>query len=101
MVSLLFTTVDLLSPEVIASVSRGLTAVVGLFVAGMAYRGYLRNDARKMLWLAVGIGLLTGGVFFASVVVNGAGGGDGGILLARGVVTVVGLSAVLYAFVRS
>jgi len=79
-----------------------LTAAAGLFVAGLAYLGYLRNDAPKMMWLAVGIGLLTGGVFFASVVLNGAGAGvgDGGGLLARGSVTVVGLSAVLYVFVR-
>ena len=100
MVSLLLTTVDLLSPEVIASVSRGLTAVVGLFVAGMAYRGYLRNDAAKMLWLAVGIGLLTAGTFLVSVVLDGFGIGDGGVLLSVGAVNVLGLSAVLYAFVR-
>lgn len=90
---------DLLSPEVLATASRGLTAAVGLFVAGLAYRGYRRNDAAKMLWLGVGIGLLTAGTFLAAVVLGGAGVGDGGVLLARGSVNVLGLSAVLYAFV--
>jgi hypothetical protein len=91
---------DLLSPEGIATASRGLTAAVGLFVAGLAYRGYRRNDARKMLWLAVGIGLLTAGTFLVSVVLDGFGIGDGGVLLSVGAVNVLGLSAVLYAFVR-
>ena len=36
-----------------------LTAVVGGFVAYQAYRGYRRNDSRAMLFLAVGILLLT------------------------------------------
>lgn len=92
--------VDLLSPEAVATASRGLTAVAGLFVAGLAYRGYRRNDAAKMLWLAVGIGLLTAGTFLASVVLNGVGVGDGGVLLSVGAVNVLGLSAILYAFVR-
>jgi ABC-type enterochelin transport system permease subunit len=92
--------VDLLSPEAVATASRGLTAVAGLLVAGLAYRGYRRNDARKMLWLAVGIGLLTAGTFLVSVVLDGFGIGDGGVLLSVGAVNVLGLSAILYAFVR-
>jgi len=88
---------DLLSPATVAVVSRGLTAVVGLFVAGLAYRGYQRNDASKMRTLAVGIGLLTGGVFIVATGVDRAGGSPGVVLVARGVVTVLGLSAVLYA----
>ena len=36
-----------------------VTAVVGGFVAYQAYRGYHRNASRAMLFLAVGIVLLT------------------------------------------
>jgi hypothetical protein len=89
--------VDLFSPSSIALVSRGLTAAVGLFVAVLAYRGYQRNNAPKMRLLAVGIGLLTTGVFVLATIVDQAGGGPGVVLLARGLVTVAGLSAVLYA----
>lgn len=86
-----------LTPETVAFLSRGLTAAVGLFVAALAYRGFRRNDARKMRWLALGIGLLTTGAFLAVVVAEQLGAGDGPILLARTLVTVGGLGAVLYA----
>ena len=88
---------DLATPTVVASVSRALTAVVGLFVAVLAYRGYRRNNAAMMRSLAIGIGLLTAGVASVVVVVDQVGGGSGVILLARGLVTVVGLCAILYA----
>lgn len=90
---------ELATPSTVAWALRALTAVVGLFVAGLAYRGYRRNDAPKMRSLAVGIGLVTAGVFLAVVAVDRAGGGAGAVLVARGAVTVAGLSAVLYAFV--
>lgn len=77
--------------------SRALTALVGLFVAGLAYRGYRRNDASKMRSLAGGIFLLTTGAFLAVVVVSRLGTETGQILLVRGLVTVAGLGAVLYA----
>jgi hypothetical protein len=32
-----------------------ITAIVGLFVAYLAYRGYLRNESRRMRALSVGI----------------------------------------------
>lgn len=92
---------DLLTPEAIAWVSRALTAVVGLFVALLAYRGFRRNDAPKMGALAVGIGLLTAGVFLAVALADLVGAGTGVVLLARGAVTVAGLAAVLYALVRA
>lgn len=91
--------VALSEPSSIALASRGLTAAVGLFVAALAYRGYQRNDASEMRSLAVGIGLLTVGVFVLVTVVDQVGGGPGVVLLTRGIVTVVGLSAVLYALV--
>jgi len=90
---------DLLTPTTVALASRTLTAVVGLFVAGLAYRGYRRNRAPMMRSLAIGIGLLTAGVVLAATVVDQAGGGDGVVLLTRGLVTVAGLCAILYALV--
>jgi hypothetical protein len=40
--------------ELVAALS-ALTAVVGLFVGSLAYRGYRRNDSRRMRALAVGV----------------------------------------------
>lgn len=88
---------DLLTPTNVALASRALTAVVGLFVAALAYRGYRRNDAPMMRSLAIGIVLLTAGVALAVVAVDRAGGGSGAVLLVRGLVTVAGLCAILYA----
>lgn len=91
---------DPLAPATVAWASRALTAAVGLFVAVLAYRGFRRNDAPKMRALAVGIGLLTAGVFLAVAVAELASAGAGVVLLVRGLVTVAGLCAVLYALVR-
>lgn len=41
--------------ELLALTTTALTAVVGLIVAGQAYRGYRRNDSARMRALAVGI----------------------------------------------
>lgn len=92
-------TAELLPPSGVALASRVLTAVVGLFVATLAYRGYRRNRAPMMRSLAIGVGLLTAGVVLAATVVDQAGGGDGVVLLARGLVTVAGLCAILHALV--
>lgn len=89
----------LITPSTVAFVSRALTAIVGLIVAGLAYRGYRRNDAPKMRLLAVGIGFLTAGVFTVVFAADLIGAGEGIVLVARGLVTVIGLSAVLYALV--
>lgn len=43
----------------LTAVTALITAVVGGFVAYQAYRGYQRNASRAMLFLAVGILLLT------------------------------------------
>ena len=87
-------------PDTVAWASRALTAAVGLFVAALAYRGFRRNDAPKMRALAVGIGLLTAGVFTAVVLAELAVVGGGVVLLVCGLVTVLGLCAVLYALLR-
>ncbi|WP_434522474.1 DUF7521 family protein [Halorubrum sp. AS12] len=86
--------IELLS---VVSVARGVTAVVGLFVATLAYRGYRRNGSAKMRVLAVGIGLLTVGVYVAVMLADMVGAGNGVVLLVRGLVTVISLCVVLYA----
>jgi hypothetical protein len=80
-------------------IARGVVAAVGLFVATLAYRGYRRNGSAKMQALAIGIGLLTAGVFTAVLFIDLTGAGDGVVLLGRGLVTVIGLCVVLYAIV--
>jgi hypothetical protein len=77
-----------------------LTALIGLFVAMLAYRGFKRNDAPKMRLLTLGMGLLTTGVFLTVTVANVAETDTGGILVARGIVTVAGLCAVLLALLN-
>lgn len=85
------------TPSTVAIVSRTLTAVVGLFVATLAYRGYRRNNSPMMRSLAIGIGLITTGVVLVAVVLDQAGGTNGIVLLGRGLVTVTGLGAILHA----
>jgi hypothetical protein len=89
----------LVDPSSIALASRALTAAVGFFVALLAYRGFRRNNATKMRSLAVGIGLLTTGSFLVAMAVNTAGVGSGFVLLARGLVSVAGLSVILHALI--
>jgi len=88
-----------MEPLSMVSVARGVTAVVGLFVATLAYRGYRRNGSTKMQALAIGIGLLTVGVFAAVMFADVSGAGNGVVLLVRGLVTVIGLCVVLYAII--
>ncbi|WP_247003892.1 DUF7521 family protein [Halosolutus gelatinilyticus] len=87
--------------ELIA-ISAGATAVVGLLVAGLAYRGYRRNRSPPMLYLAVGILLLTA----IPVAVNGAllrltTATDAEILLLVTLAHLGGVIAVLYALTRA
>lgn len=86
-----------MEPASVVSVTRGVTALVGLFVATLAYRGYRRNGSAKMRALAIGIGLLTAGVYVAVMLADMGGAGNGVVLLVRGLVTVAGLCVVLYA----
>ena len=74
------------------------TALAGLFVASLAYWGYCRNESRPMLYLAVGIVLLTTvpvGVNYALPGVAGAT--DAETLLVVTVSHLVGVFAILYA----
>ena len=86
-----------MEPFSVVSITRGMTAIVGLFVAILAYRGYRQNGSPKMRALAIGIGLLTAGVYVAVILADASGAGSGVVLLVRGLVTVAGLSVVLYA----
>ncbi|PHQ38100.1 hypothetical protein DJ69_13440 [Halorubrum persicum] len=83
----------------VVSLSRGVTALVGLFVATLAYRGYRRNGSVKMRALAIGISLLTVGVYVVVMLADMVGAGNGIVLLVRGFVTVIGLCVVLYAII--
>jgi hypothetical protein len=94
---LLASSLSPMGPFSVVLIARGVTAIVGLFVATLAYRGYRRNGSKKMQALAVGIGLLTAGVLVAVLLADVTGAGNGVVLLVRGLVTVLGLCVVLYA----
>ncbi len=77
-------------------------AVVGVFVAYQAYRGYRRNESRPMLYLALGIVLLTA---VPVGVHHGLGGlttaTEAEILLGITAAHLGGVVAVLYALTRA
>ena len=78
------------------------TATAGLFVATLAYRGYRRNASRPMLYLALGIVLLTTvhvGMDYTLQGVTAAT--DAEILLAITTAHLVGVVAILYALTRA
>ncbi|MFC6824565.1 DUF7521 family protein [Halopelagius fulvigenes] len=79
-----------------------LTALAGLFVAYQAYRGYRRNRSRPMLYLAVGLVLLTAapvGVNYALTALTAAT--DAVVLLAVSLAHLAGVTAILYALTRA
>ena len=89
-------------PVELISVFPAVTAVAGLFVALLAFDGYRRNDSRPMLYLAVGIALLTTvsvGIDFGLTLLTGAT--DAEILLAITVAHLAGVTAILYALTRA
>lgn len=53
--------------ELLSVVSLLLVAAVGTLIAFQAYRGYRRNDSVAMLYLAVGLLLLTLGPFLINL----------------------------------
>ena len=79
--------------------------LLGLFIAFQAYRGYRRNRSRRMLFLALGLVLLTVAPFALSLVVTFAGQrlGVGSrvytywLPLATRLVEIVGLGSILYS----
>jgi cytochrome bd-type quinol oxidase subunit 1 len=65
----------------LAATVTGLTALVGLFVAYQAYRGYRRNDSETMRALSVGILLVAVVPFLISYGVGPATGVDDATVL--------------------
>ncbi|SFR90524.1 hypothetical protein SAMN05216559_0802 [Halomicrobium zhouii] len=82
----------------LSTVTATVTALAGAFVAYQGYRGYRRNDSRPMLYLAVGILLLTTVSFLVQQAVGLAAGGAATAQFAALTVSIAGLLAVLYSF---
>jgi hypothetical protein len=79
-------------------VAGAITALIGLFVAYQAYRGYRRNFSKPMGYLAVGILFVTTVSFVVPQIIVGATGvSDAAAILIMTTLDVVGLSAILYA----
>lgn len=85
----------------IITVIAAVTAIAGLFVAYQAYRGYRRNGSRPMLYLAVGVALLTAvPVGLNYLLALGSGATDAETLLAITASHLAGVFAILYALMR-
>lgn len=81
-----------------ATLVRSLTAAVGLFVAYQAYRGYRRNESRPMLFLGLGIFLVTVVPFVVTTLLADAlGASDAAAVLAWTVFELLGLGSIFYA----
>jgi hypothetical protein len=86
-----------------------LAAMLGLIIVFQAFRGYRRNNSRRMLFLAAGLALITVAPFFLSIVftVIAPSLGAGGFLLsyvlpmASRVLEISGLLLILYSLYRS
>ena len=77
------------------------SAVLGAVVAWTAYRGYVRNDSRPMLFLSVGVAFLTTIPFVLSYVLDLAlGASDVQVLLSITACHLVGLVAIVGSFRR-
>lgn len=84
------------------TVTATITAIVGAFVAYQGYRGYRRNDSRPMLFLAVGIALLTTITFLVRISLKLSGiVSDASVYVLALLVSIAGLLAVLYSFTIS
>ncbi len=83
--------------ELLSVVSLLLVALLGAVIAVQAYRGYRRNDSRPMLYLAVGLCLLTLVPFLANVFLATAGVDRVEIALAENIARLLGLLAITYS----
>ncbi|WP_323171236.1 hypothetical protein [Natrialba sp. PRR66] len=89
-------------PEGLVFAFAAATAVAGTFVAFLAYRGYRRNASRPMLYLAVGIALLTVvpvGIDYGLSTVTTAT--DATVVLGVTIAHLTGVVAILYALTRA
>ncbi|MFH5799848.1 hypothetical protein [Haladaptatus sp. CMAA 1911] len=88
--------------ETLALGFSGITGIVGSFVASVAYRGYRRNESRPMLYLALGIVLLTAVPAAVNVLLTASTGAtDAEILLSLTVPHLCGVVSILYALTRA
>lgn len=79
-----------------------VTALTGLFVAALAYRGYQRNASRPMFFLAIGILLLTTIPVAVDYTLQGMTTvTEAEILLAITISHLAGVVAILYALTRA
>lgn len=77
-------------------------AVAGVFVAYQAYRGYQRNQSQPMLYLALGIVLLTAVPASLNLGLSRlTTATEAGILLAITAAHLGGVAAILYALTRA
>ncbi|ADD06970.1 uncharacterized protein Nmag_3420 [Natrialba magadii ATCC 43099] len=84
--------------ELLTVVSLFLVALFGTVIAYQAYRGYRRNDARSMLYLAVGLLLLTLCPFVLNVVLNTLAATDRIVtVFAENLSRLLGLVAIMYS----
>ena len=72
-----------------------VSAALGLFVAALAYRGYARYGSRRMLFLSVGVVLLTTAPFVVSYGIDWASAAtDAQVLASVTATNVAGLAAI-------
>ncbi|ELY87289.1 hypothetical protein C483_18398 [Natrialba hulunbeirensis JCM 10989] len=84
--------------ELFTVVSLFLVALFGTVIAYQAYRGYRRNDARSMFYLAVGLLLLTLCPFVLNVVLNTLTATDRIVtVFAENLSRLLGLVAIMYS----
>ncbi|ELY49600.1 DUF7521 family protein [Natronorubrum sulfidifaciens] len=84
--------------ELLTVASLFLVALLGTLIAYQAYRGYRRNDATSMLYLAVGLLLLTLCPFLINVAVTTlVSPGQVVTVFLENVSRLVGLVAIMYS----
>ncbi|WP_290818899.1 hypothetical protein [Halovivax sp.] len=84
--------------ELLTVASLFLVAALGTVIAYQAYRGYRRNDARSMLYLAVGLALLTLVPFLLNVALTTLFAADQVVtIFAENVSRLLGLVAIMYS----
>ena len=84
--------------ELLTVASLFLVALFGTIIAYQAYRGYRRNDARSMLYLAVGLLFLTLCPFLINVTVTTAfSPGQVVTVFLENLSRLVGLVAIMYS----
>ena len=74
-----------------------LVALLGTLIAYQAYRGYRRNDVRSMLYLAIGLLLLTALPFVINVTAHTITRSVQLTVLLENVSRLLGLTAIMYS----